>query len=64
MSPSVLSQRLSELTEAGILEAASGGAYALTPRGHDLLPALDSLNTWARGWATAADRRDSSEAGA
>jgi DNA-binding HxlR family transcriptional regulator len=52
MSPSVLSQRLRELTEASIIATASDGAYALTGDGRDLLPALDALNTWAKDWAS------------
>lgn len=50
MSPSVLSQRLTELTEAAIIHTSGDGAYALTPHGRDLLPALDALNTWAKSW--------------
>jgi DNA-binding HxlR family transcriptional regulator len=51
MSPSVLSQRLGELKEAGIVAPGTGGAYQLSPRGRDLLPALQSLDAWAKEWA-------------
>jgi DNA-binding HxlR family transcriptional regulator len=51
MSPSVLSQRLGELTEAGILDTAPDGAYQLSAAGRDLMPALEALNGWSREWA-------------
>ncbi|MEX0781540.1 MAG: helix-turn-helix domain-containing protein [Dehalococcoidia bacterium] len=51
MSPSVLSQRLTELTDSGLVTSSPDGAYHLTPVGRDLLPALDSLNAWAKNWA-------------
>lgn len=51
MSPSVLSQRLMELQEAGILQQNESGAYTLTPEGLDLLRALAPLNDWALRWA-------------
>ena len=50
MSPSVLSQRLRELDEAGVLEAA-GERYALTREGRELLDGLAPLQTWAERWA-------------
>jgi DNA-binding HxlR family transcriptional regulator len=49
MSPSVLSRRLGELREAGIVESAHEG-YELTPRGRDLLKAFRPLEQWARAW--------------
>lgn len=48
----VLSQRLRQLEQAGILRAitlrspAAGRAYELTPRGHDLEPVLHALGRW------------------
>jgi DNA-binding HxlR family transcriptional regulator len=48
----VLSQRLRQLEHAGVLRAttlsapASGPAYELTDRGHDLEPVLHSLGRW------------------
>jgi DNA-binding HxlR family transcriptional regulator len=50
MSASVLSQRLDELGEAGIVEPAEGG-YALSGEGQRLLGALAGLDAWARRWA-------------
>lgn len=48
----VLSQRLRQLEQAGVLRAtaltapASGRAYELTERGHDLEPVLHALGRW------------------
>jgi len=50
MSPSVLSQRLGELTEAGIIAQAGSQEYALTERGQELRMALAPLHQWADGW--------------
>jgi DNA-binding HxlR family transcriptional regulator len=49
ISSSVLSDRLRELGEAGIV-AHSGQGYTLTPAGHDLLARLLPLNEWAEHW--------------
>jgi DNA-binding HxlR family transcriptional regulator len=51
VSSSVLSQRLGELTEAGIVQRAARG-YTLTPDGEDLVGELMRLNNWADRWAT------------
>ena len=51
MSPSVLSQRLNELQEAGIVGHDNNGEYALTKEGVELLQALAPLQEWANGWA-------------
>jgi DNA-binding HxlR family transcriptional regulator len=54
ISDSVLSDRLSELTEAGIVQREVGEgppvavSYRLTPSGHALIPALTELTIWAR----------------
>lgn len=50
MSPSVLNQRLGELREAALVDAAESG-YALTARGRELLEMFEPLNRWADGWA-------------
>jgi DNA-binding HxlR family transcriptional regulator len=69
ISDSVLSDRLVELTRAGLVERTvdSGPpvavSYALTANGHALLPALQALTTWAQEnlpaeqCAAAAERR-------
>lgn len=51
ISSSVLSQRLAELTEAGVITRAERG-YALTPEGEDLSKDLMRLERWANAWAT------------
>jgi DNA-binding HxlR family transcriptional regulator len=56
MSSSVLSQRLAELGEAGIVATRPAGGYALTPEGDALLAALGPLDQWARRWADRARR--------
>jgi DNA-binding HxlR family transcriptional regulator len=50
MSSSVLSTRLADLTEAGIVLADESG-YRLTPLGTDLIQALHPLQKWADDWA-------------
>ena len=56
MSSSVLSQRLAELAEAGIVAAQPTGGYALTPEGEALLAALGPLDRWAKRWAERTQR--------
>ncbi len=51
MSPSVLSQRLSELVESGIAGQTSEGDYELTAPGRELLAAIEPLNAWAGRWS-------------
>ncbi len=51
MSPSVLSQRLMELQEAGIVQQDEDADYTLTYEGTSLLQPLASLNDWALHWA-------------
>ncbi len=51
MSPSVLSQRLMELQEAGIVEQNKDSLYTLTRQGTLLLQALAPLNDWAQHWS-------------
>lgn len=51
MSPSVLSHRLADLQEAGIVQQNEDVNYALTQQGISLLQALAPLNDWASQWA-------------
>jgi DNA-binding HxlR family transcriptional regulator len=46
-SPSVLSARLPELVEAGVLERDGAGRYRLSGRGRELARVLYELNRWA-----------------
>jgi DNA-binding HxlR family transcriptional regulator len=54
ISDSVLSDRLADLTEAGLItRAVDGGrrlavSYALTERGQALMPALEQISRWAQ----------------
>jgi DNA-binding HxlR family transcriptional regulator len=47
ISPSVLSSRLGELTDAGVLERDGGRRYRLSGRGRELARLLYELNRWA-----------------
>jgi DNA-binding HxlR family transcriptional regulator len=51
MSASVLSQRLRELREAGIVETDAAGVNRLTSDGSGLLDALGPLDRWAKRWS-------------
>lgn len=51
VSSSVLTQRLAELTEAGVVHRAARG-YALTAEGQALCEDLMRLERWADRWAT------------
>ncbi|MCA9772080.1 MAG: helix-turn-helix transcriptional regulator [Myxococcales bacterium] len=53
MSPSVLSTRLTELGDAGIVGVDEGGDWTLTPVGTGLLEALAPLHAWSERWARA-----------
>ena len=55
MSPTLLSKRLKELEEAGIVAQVTGkksgvSEYHLTPAGEDLRPIIMSLGTWGQRW--------------
>jgi DNA-binding HxlR family transcriptional regulator len=47
VSPSVLSARLRELGEAGVVERGVGRRYQLSGRGRELARILFELNRWA-----------------
>ena len=56
MSPTLLSQRLKELEQAGIIErrrpAGARGAYEyhMTPAGRDLQPVIEAMGRWGQRW--------------
>jgi DNA-binding HxlR family transcriptional regulator len=52
MSPSVLYQRLGELTEAELITQDVDQRYELTELGRSLGAALEPLDRWSRRWAT------------
>jgi DNA-binding HxlR family transcriptional regulator len=56
VSSSVLTDRLAELREAGIVVARQGGGYQLTPDGHSLLRVLAPVDGWAKRWAKRTSR--------
>jgi DNA-binding HxlR family transcriptional regulator len=58
ISSSVLTQRLRELREAGIVAAEPKGGYQLTPEGRSLLEALGPVDVWAKRWAARTARPD------
>jgi DNA-binding HxlR family transcriptional regulator len=51
VSSSVLSDRLAELREAGVVAAKDGGGYELTEEGQRLVHLLAPLDAWAKEWA-------------
>jgi DNA-binding HxlR family transcriptional regulator len=51
MSPSVLYERLGELTDTGLVDQLDDLRYALTDIGQALGAALEPLDKWARRWA-------------
>ncbi len=58
MSPTVLNQRLKDLREAGIVEMAEEGGYALSSLGKQLFDALLPLHQWSEVWHRKLDRRE------
>jgi DNA-binding HxlR family transcriptional regulator len=56
ISPSVLSQRLRELQEAGLLESGEDGRYIITELARGLEQPLTLLNDWAKAWSRAQRR--------
>ena len=50
-SPNVLTSRLREAIEAGILQKDDHGLYCLTRRGRKLLDLLAPLDAWSKEWA-------------
>jgi DNA-binding HxlR family transcriptional regulator len=58
ISSSVLSDRLRELRDAGIVSAAEGGGggYQLTSDGHELLSVLAPVDEWAKRWGQRSTR--------
>jgi DNA-binding HxlR family transcriptional regulator len=51
MSPSVLYQRLTDLTDAGLVTQGDDQRYELTEIGRALGAALEPLDRWSRRWA-------------
>jgi DNA-binding HxlR family transcriptional regulator len=51
LSDRLLAERVKELEQRGLV-IKSDGAYALTPMGRDLEPAVGALHVWAQRWLT------------
>lgn len=51
LSQSVLTLRLRELKQAGLVETAASGGYQLTPDGQALVVEMSRLDRWAEAWA-------------
>lgn len=57
ISPRILSQRLHELEQCGIVkreiypEVPARVEYSLTPKGYDLKKVIDSMSAWGEKWA-------------
>jgi DNA-binding HxlR family transcriptional regulator len=53
LSDRLLTERVKELEQRGVVEKTDEGRYALTRMGQDLEPAVEALGSWARRWLTA-----------
>jgi|GEM_PF-4670271 len=53
IAPVLLSQRVTELRRARLIELGEPGGYTLTMKGRQLIAALRPLNQWANCWEEA-----------
>jgi DNA-binding HxlR family transcriptional regulator len=53
IGPVLLSQRVTELRRANLIEPGDPGGYTLTKKGRQLIAALRPLNQWANNWEEA-----------
>jgi len=56
VSPTVLNQRLRELRQSGLVDAAGEAGYGLTPLGRELVAQTLPLVAWSARWAAAVTR--------
>ena len=56
VSPTVLNERLRELRESGLVDAAGALGYGLTARGRELIERFLPLVAWSTRWAAAVTR--------
>lgn len=66
MSPSLLSKRLKQLVEAGVIAHDSNGAgngYQLTAAGEELRPIVELMGAWGHRWAHTSLREEDLDAG-
>jgi DNA-binding HxlR family transcriptional regulator len=52
MSPSVLYERLGELTDAGLVTQVDDQRYELSSLGRALIDAIEPLSQWSERWAS------------
>jgi DNA-binding HxlR family transcriptional regulator len=57
-SPNVLSSRLKELKNAGVVKLEDKGGYCVTEKGRALLSAMRPLAVWADQWAKDVGKED------
>jgi len=62
VSQSVLTLRMRQLTEAGLVQPSDVG-YQLTPAGRELVQEMARLDRWAERWAADASASDLSQDG-
>ncbi len=62
-SPNILTTRLRESVEAGLIEKESSGRYGLTRRGRALAELLQPLDAWSKDWARDLKRKQRSRPG-
>lgn len=66
ISPSLLSKRLRQLQDAGVVtRSAAGGTseYALTEAGWELYPIIEAMGVWGQRWARSSYTRDELDPG-
>jgi hypothetical protein len=66
MSPSLLSKRLKQLTEAGVITCQKNGAnnrYELTHAGNELCPVVELLGAWGHRWVRSDLKEEDLDAG-
>ncbi|WP_428609271.1 winged helix-turn-helix transcriptional regulator [Sedimenticola sp.] len=66
MSPSLLSKRLKQLAEAGIIDCQKEGGtirYTLTNAGRELRPIVELMGAWGHRWAQSELNEDDLDAG-
>jgi DNA-binding HxlR family transcriptional regulator len=66
MSPTLLSARLKQLAEAGVIEISGtrgNNTYHLTPAGLELRPVIELLGAWGHRWARSNLKKEDLDAG-
>jgi len=65
MSPTLLSKRLKQLVEAGVIthQKNGGGSYRLTKAGEELRPIVELMGAWGHRWAHTDLRQEDLDAG-